>query len=82
MVLEVITARFMYFWVSGFLFLFSLFAIFIFDINLWIDMTGGTQSEFRYSNTQIDIEEIQKLIETKKEEFNKDENKINTINCV
>lgn len=61
------------------LFLFALFMIIFKDTNLWIDMTGWTQSEFSYTGT-VNIEEITKSLENVKNEFNKEYN--NVINAI
>lgn len=48
--LNVLPKRFVFFAVSGFFALFSLGMILFGNLNLWIDMTGGTQSEFTYGD--------------------------------
>ena len=78
--LQVITTRFIYFWISGALFLSSLFAILFLDLNLWIDMTGGTQSEFSYNDYEFDIGQITKEAEAIKGHINISGNIINTVN--
>lgn len=77
--LDVIKNRYIYIRVSFFAVLFALFMIIFKDSNLWIDMTGGTQSEFSYSWT-VKIDELTKSLEKLKEDYNKNnENIINAI---
>ena len=59
---EVIKKRVPYLIISAMLFLFSLLAIFVAPLNLWIDMTWGTNSEYSYEN--LDIEKIKTEIKT------------------
>ncbi len=73
--LDVIKNRYVYVWISFSVVLFSLFMILFKDTNLWIDMTGGTQSEFSYTGT-IQLEEISKSLENMKNDFNKTNNNI------
>ncbi len=79
--LHVINSRLVYFAISGVLFFLSLLAIFIFPLNLGIDMTWGTQSEFRYDTYQIDLESISQIVDTEKQVFNTEKNTINTVNA-
>jgi len=78
--LQVITSRFIYFAISGALFLLSLLAIVAFPLNLWIDMTGGTQSEFRYDAYELNLENISEIVTSQKDSFNEQGNIINTVN--
>ena len=59
---EVIKKRVPYLIISAMLFLFSLLAIFVAPLNLWIDMTWGTNAEYSYEN--LDIEKIKTKIKT------------------
>lgn len=77
--LDVIKNRYIYVWVSFVVVLFALFMIIFKDTNLWIDMTGGTQSEFSYTGT-VQVEEILKSLDNVKNEFNKANN--NIINAI
>ena len=67
--LNVIKNRYIYVWISFLFIFFSLFLILFKDLNLWIDMTGWTQSEYIYL-TEINLDEITKKLEEKKEIFN------------
>lgn len=78
--LHVISSRFIYFGISGGLFLLSLIAILFLPLNLWIDMTGGTQSEFRYEDSNLQIATISGIVETQQQQFNENRNIINTTN--
>jgi len=77
--LDIIKNRYIYIWVSFVVLLFSLFMIIYKNKNLWIDMTWWTQSEFSYSWT-IKIDELSKILENLKEEYNK--NNSNIINAI
>lgn len=77
--LDVIKNRYVYVWVSFAVVLFALFMIIFKDTNLWIDMTGGTQSEFSYTGS-VQVEEISKSLENVKNDFNKANN--NIINAI
>lgn len=77
--LNVIKNRYLYVGASFVLVLFSLFIIIFKDSNLWIDMTGWTQSEYAYSG-EINLDEIIKNLEEKKDIFNaENENIINWL---
>jgi len=77
--LNVIKNRYTYIVTSLIIVLFSLFMIFFEDLNLWIDMTGGTQSEYSFTN-DINIDEISKNLTSLKNDFNSKNN--NIINSV
>lgn len=77
--LHVIQSRFVFYAISGFLFLFSLFSLAFFNLNLWIDMTGGTQNEFSYGTYDFDIDEITTEANTIKWHINLSGSIINTI---
>jgi len=77
--LDVIKNRYTFFIASGALVLFSLISFFAFNINLWIDMTGWTQSEYSYSE-EIDLEKIRTEVKTLADKVNEEEKVINTIN--
>lgn len=77
--LDVIKNRYLYVWASFIVVLFALFMIIFKDTNLWIDMTGGTQSEFEYT-WKISLENVSKELTSVKNEFNqKNDNIINAI---
>lgn len=63
MKLQIIKNRKPFLITSAVFFILSVFMIFFWNLNLWIDMTGWTQSEYTYS--QLDINKI-------KEEINKE----------
>ena len=77
--LDVIKNRYVFFIISGALALFSLISFFAFNINLWIDMTWGTQSEYTY-DTEINLEEIRTQVKSLADQVNETEKVINTIN--
>jgi preprotein translocase subunit SecF len=62
--IDPIGKRKMYFIISGALFLLSGFMILFGNLNFGIDMTGGTQSEFRYDGYEFDGDAIQLEAET------------------
>ncbi len=51
--LQVIKNRKLYYSISWVLTLFALLFIFAFKLNLWIDMTGWTQTEYTYTNLEL-----------------------------
>lgn len=71
--LNVIKNRYLYLWFAWILVLFSLFMIFFTKLNLWIDMTWGSQSEYTYS-WEFNFEEIKSGIEKLKDDFNTENN--------
>ncbi|MDD3646226.1 MAG: protein translocase subunit SecF [Candidatus Gracilibacteria bacterium] len=81
MQLNVIKNRYIYFTVSGLFLIVSVFLLLFTKLNLGIDMTGGTQAEYSYTNT-IDIEEIRtKLEQEAKTVVFEDKEVINAINA-
>ena len=73
---DIIKSRYIYLWISSIIALFSVFVILFWNLNFWIDMTGGTQSEYTYTWT-IDInkiavwvEELSKNVNLKNPSFN------------
>ena len=58
--MNVIKNRFTYLSISWILFIISIFIILFWNLNLWIDMTWGTSSEYTYS--KIDIDKVKKEI--------------------
>ena len=75
--LDVIKNRYTFFGVSGALVFFSLVSFFAFNINLWIDMTWWTQSEYIYE-TEVDLEEIRWEAKTLADKVNQSGKFINT----
>ncbi len=73
--LNVIKNRYLYVWISFLVVLFSLFIIIFKDTNLWIDMTGWTQSEYDYS-WDINLDDISKKLDEEKNVFNTENNNI------
>lgn len=73
MKIKVIKKRKLYLGISAILFVLSLLFILVFPLNLWIDMTGWTSAEYKYSN--IDINKAKKDIKnaSKQEKFNNKE---------
>ncbi len=75
--LNIIKNRIKFFAISGFLFVFAIFSIFVFNLNFWIDMTWWTQMEFDYKDT-ISMESVETIVNEEKTKFG--ENIINTTN--
>lgn len=71
--------RKIYFIVSGIAVILSVFMIFFGNLNLWIDMTWGTQSEFTYESYNYSAEEIQEISENVQDEINTTENIVSTV---
>lgn len=68
MFIQVVKNRYVYFTISAILFLFSFIAIFALPLNLWVDMTGGTQSEFSYKG-ELNIDQVRTDTEKLSEDF-------------
>lgn len=78
--MDVLKNRYIYLGISAVLFIISLFLLLVPKLNLGIDMTGGIQMDYNYSNS-INIPEIKKELEVKKTEFTYDwKEVINNIN--
>ena len=75
--LDVIKNRYTFFIASGALVLFSLISFFAFNINLWIDMTGWTQSEYSYT-WDIDLEKVRADVKMLADNVNQKDKIINT----
>jgi preprotein translocase subunit SecF len=60
--MNVLKKRGIYLSVSAVLFVSSILLIFIPKLNLGIDMTGGTQTEYQYANS-INIDEVRNSLE-------------------
>lgn len=71
--------RKMYFIISGIAFLLSLFMIFFWNLNLGIDMTWWTQSEFSYKTYEYDSDQLRSLAVKAQEEINAWKSVISTI---
>lgn len=77
--LNVIKNRNLYYGVSWVLTVIALAFLFVFKLNLWIDMTWWTQTEYSYSWTSITIEEVRKNVwEVEKTILNNWKNVINS----
>ena len=59
--MKVLKNRSIYLSISAVLFIISLFFIFVPKLNLWIDMTGGTQAEYSYTQS-LNIENIREVL--------------------
>ncbi len=77
---HVIENRTKYFFISGFLILVSLIALFALPLDLGIDMTWGTQSEFRYADSDLSLDTVEQIAQEEKDLFNAQDNIINTVN--
>ena len=78
--MDVLKNRFIYLGVSLVFFIISLFLIFVPKLNLGIDMTGGIQMDYDYTNS-IDIAKIKEELDIQKNLFlNNWEQAINNIN--
>jgi preprotein translocase subunit SecF len=77
--IDVVGKRKFYFIISGILFGLSAFMIFFWNLNLGIDMTGGTQSEFSYVSYEYNAAKIQEEAETIAQHRNIWENIINSV---
>ncbi|MDQ7008761.1 MAG: protein translocase subunit SecF [Candidatus Gracilibacteria bacterium] len=80
MKLNVIKNRFIYLSISGMLFIASLIIMIFGNLNLGIDMTGGTSSEYTYS--KLDIEKVKTEINNSSKELKYNEKEvINSTNA-
>lgn len=77
--LKIIEHRYKYFTISGIAFLLSAFMLLFWNLNLGIDMTGWTQSEYTYETYEYNISEIDSISQRVKEEINVTENVISTV---
>ncbi|MDD4152086.1 MAG: protein translocase subunit SecF [Candidatus Gracilibacteria bacterium] len=68
MFINVVKNRYVYFTISAILFLFSFLALIFLPLNLGVDMTGGTQSEFSYEGN-LNIDSVRTDAEKMAEEF-------------
>ena len=73
--LDVIKNRYTFFAISWALVLFSLISFFALNINLWIDMTGWTQSEYSYT-WEVDLEEVRADVKTLADKVNQTDKKL------
>lgn len=76
---NIIKNRFIFFWISGLLFILSIWAFFWTKLNFWIDMTWWIQIEYDYQN-ELDLTEINIYSEQIKKSINSEETIINDVN--
>lgn len=79
MAFSIITNRLYFFALSALMIIFSLWMILFWSLNLWIDMTGGTQSEFSYDSYEFSQDEIQSEAESVSDLINENGNIINSV---
>lgn len=78
--LDILKHRKINFIILSIFIIFSLYFLIFSSKNYWIDMTWWTQSEYSYNNWNINLENIIKKLEDKKDEFNKiNDNILNSI---
>lgn len=78
--MDILKNRYIYLGVSALFFIISMFLLLVPKLNLGIDMTGGIQMEYDYTNS-INIEDIKKDLEAEKVLFHTEKwNVINNIN--
>jgi len=80
MQIDIIKNRMYFFGISWVIFLLSLGTIFFWNLNLGIDMTWGTQSEFSYSNYDYNQDKITKQAQSIADNINEEKNIINSVN--
>lgn len=61
--LQVIKNRKYFYAIEIVLFIFAILALFFTDLNYWIDMTGGTQTEYTYTDKNLDIDKLREKTE-------------------
>lgn len=66
--MNILKDRYIYLWISGLLFVVSLFLLIFTELNLGIDMTGGVQMEYNYTNS-LDINKVSDELDKKKNLF-------------
>lgn len=77
--LNIIKNRNLYYSISWVLTIIALIFLFVFKLNLWIDMTWWTQTEYSYSWVTINIEDVRKNVwEIEKTVLNNWKNVINS----
>jgi len=76
----ILQKRIVFYVISGVLFLLSLISFFSFNLNLGIDMTGGTQTEFAYNTYTLDLQKIDQEAKTVKDHINLSGDIINNVN--
>lgn len=79
MKIDVLGKRKIYFILSGVFILLSLWEMIFWNLNFGIDMTGGTQSEFRFTDYTYDSQQIKTLASEISENINSSEKVINSV---
>ncbi|MDA9129325.1 protein translocase subunit SecF [Candidatus Gracilibacteria bacterium] len=77
---HILSKRFWFFIISGGLALFSIGMIFFGNLNLGIDMTGGTQSEYRYTDYEFSQETLATQAQEVALSIDETQNIITTVN--
>jgi preprotein translocase subunit SecF len=77
---DILEKRKIFFSVSWFFIVVSLIMMLFWTLNLGIDMTGGTQSEFSYTDYEFSLEQISAEAQTIKWHINVHGDIINTVN--
>jgi preprotein translocase SecF subunit len=80
MKISILEKRLIFFIVSAVFFLFSLWMIFFWKLNLGIDMTGGIAAEFRYENFEFSQELIAQEAQIAADHSNISGDIVNTLN--
>ena len=76
----ILEKRFIFFIISGVFILFSVFMLFFGKLNLGIDMTWGTQQEFRFTEMQWELEDIWEIAHMVQDHINtQEQNVITTV---
>lgn len=76
--MDVLKNRYIYLWISAVLFVISILLFIVPKLNLGIDLTGGTQTEYTYTNN-VSVADIKAKVEKEKEAINSEKNIINDI---
>lgn len=83
MQLNTIKNRYMYFWISAIVLLLSLFTFLFSNLNYWIDMTGWTQAEYKYSIDTIDLQILRSELELESKNIIHNEREvINSVSAI
>lgn len=83
MKLNIIKNRYTYFAISGLLLVISLFTFLFWNLNYGIDMTWGTQAEYKYKIDNIELDKLrEKLISESKKVVYSNKEMINSISVI
>lgn len=77
--LRIINNRSIYFIISWFAIVLSCAMIFFWNLNLWIDMTGGTQSEFAFDTYSYDAENVLSISQYVQQKINTTGNIVSNV---